>query len=380
MSAPEWVSRWKLESQREAFAEALIELGKERQDIVVAAADLASSTKTKKFEAVFPERHFNFGIAEENMMAASAGMAFSGKTVFVSTFAVFATARAYDHVRQSIAYTRANVKIVATHAGITVGGDGATHQITEDIALMRVLPNFTVVVPADAVETKKAIKAVADWPGPVYVRLGRSDVPTITKESDPFEIGKATIMRRGRDVTLIGTGIMVAVCLVAAEELAKDGISARVVNMSTIKPIDEETIIKAARETGAVVTAEEHNVEMGMGSAIAMVLAEHRHVPMKMVGIPDVFGESGDSWELMEKYGLTVENVVQAAYDVLKRKDKISTFEQLKKRLRKAERELEKHRREEEKRKKAEEKRLKKENRHREKESKKGKEKGKGKK
>ncbi|MCD6461370.1 MAG: transketolase family protein [Thermoplasmata archaeon] len=335
---------FKKASQRKAFGEALVELGKENPNVVVLAGDLASSTKTNVFEKAFPERHFNFGIAEENMMGAAAGLAISGKIVFASTFSVFATARAYDHVRQSIAYTRANVKIVATHAGITVGGDGATHQMAEDLALMMALPNFTVVVPADAVETKKAIKAAAAHQGPVYIRLGRTDFPVVTRPKDPFEIGKATVLRRGRDVTLIGTGIMVSVCLEAAEVLASHGISARVINMSTIKPMDQETIIKAARETGAVVTAEEHNVEMGMGSAIAMVLAEHRHVPMKRVGIPDVFGESGESDELMEKYGLTVDNIVDAARDVLKRKDKIRTLSQLKKRLKKMEAELDRER------------------------------------
>jgi len=309
-------------SQRVAFGETLVELGKEDSNIVVLGADLCSSTKTAMFEKHFPERHFNMGIAEESLMSAAAGLAISGKTVFASTFAVFATARAHDHIRQSIAYTRANVKIVATHGGITVGGDGATHQVMEDLALMRVLPNFTVVVPADAPETKKAIRAIAKHPGPVYVRLGRTDVPIITKEKDDFQIGKATTVRKGKDVTLIGTGIMVSVCVEAAEKLADKGISARVLNMSTIKPIDEDAIIKAAKETGAVVTAEEHNVEMGMGSAIAMVLAEHKHVPMKRVGIPDVFGESGGSDELMNKYGLTVKNIVSATHDVLKRKDK----------------------------------------------------------
>ncbi|MCK4718815.1 MAG: transketolase family protein, partial [Thermoplasmata archaeon] len=322
--------------------ETLLELGKKDPNIVVLGADLACSTKTSLFEQEFPERHFNMGIAEESLMATSAGLAISGKVVFTSTFAVFATARAYDHIRQSIAYTKANVKIVATHAGITVGGDGATHQITEDLALMRVLPNFTVIVPADARETRKVIEVAANTPGPFYVRLGRTAIPIITREEEPFEIGKATVLRKGRDVTLIGTGIMVSICLDAAEILAEKGISARVVNMSTIKPIDEDIIIKAAKETGAVVTAEEHNVEMGMGSAIAMVLAEHKHIPMKRVGIPDVFGESGESDELMVRYGLTADHIVKATKDVLKRKDKLSTLQQLKKRLKKAEKELEK--------------------------------------
>jgi transketolase len=326
------------ESQRKAFAKALVELGKERSDIVVMNADLSSSTKTMEFAKEFPERHYNFGIAEQNMMSTAAGLAAAGKTVFVSTFAVFGTGRVYDQIRQSIAYPKLNVKIVVTHAGITVGGDGATHQITEDIALMMVLPNMTVVVPADAVETSKAIKAAADYPGPVYIRLGRADVPTITNEKDSFELGKATLLRKGKDVTLIGTGIMVSDCLDAAEILKKEGLEARVINMSTIKPIDEEMLGNAAKETGAIVTAEEHNVEMGMGTAISMVIAEKKHVPMKRVGIPDVFGESGSSDDLMKSYGLTAKNIVNAAHDVLKRKDKLTRLQSLSKKLIKYER------------------------------------------
>lgn len=314
--------RWKTESQRNAFAKALVELGKERKDIVVLTADLSSSVKTNLFAEEFPERFFNLGIAEQNMMSVAAGLAASGNTVFVSSFAVFATGRVYDQIRQSIAYPKLNVKIVATHAGITVGGDGASHQILEDIALMRVLPNMTVIVPADAPETAKAVKAAIEWKGPVYIRLGRADVPTITEKEDEFAIGKATTLRDGADVTLIGTGIMVAKCLQAADALSKHGIDARVINMSTIKPIDKKTIIKAARETGAMVTAEEHNVAVGVGSAIAMTLVENAHIAMKRVGIPDVFGESGESDELMEKYGLTVENIIDAAHDVIRRKGK----------------------------------------------------------
>ncbi len=330
-----------MDSQRKAFGQALVELGRDRNDIVVLNADLSSSTKTIEFANEFPERHFNFGIAEQNMMSTAAGLAAAGKTVFVSTFAVFGTGRVYDQIRQSIAYPKLNVKIVVTHAGITVGGDGATHQIAEDIALMMVLPNMTVIVPADAIETSKAIKAAADYNGPVCVRLGRADVPIITTEKDPFKIGKATILRKGSDVTLIGTGIMVSVCLDAAEALEKEGVDARVINMSTIKPIDEETLGKAAVETGAIVTAEEHNVEMGMGTAISMVIAEKKHVPMKRVGIPDVFGESGSSDELMEKYGLTVKNILSAAHDVLRRKDKLTRLQQFGKKWKKIERKKE---------------------------------------
>jgi transketolase len=311
---------WKIESQRKYYSKALIELGRERNDIVVLGADLSTSVKTSDFAKEFPERHFNLGIAEQNMMGVAAGLAASGKIAFASTFAVFGTGRVYDQLRQSIAYPRLNVKIVASHAGITVGGDGATHQICEDIAIMRGLPNMAVVVPADSIETYKAVKACVDYEGPVYVRLGRANVPTITSEDDPFEIGKASVLADGNDVTLIGIGIMVSQCLMAANELSKHGIKARVINLSTVKPIDEKLIVKAARETGGIVTAEEHSVVTGMGSAVAMVLVENAHVPMKRVGIPDTFGESGESEELMEKYGLTVESIVDASHDVMRRR------------------------------------------------------------
>jgi len=312
--------KWKEESQRKAYGLTLVELGKERSDIVVLDADLSSSTRTADFAAAFPERFFNCGIAEQNMMDTAAGLAASGKTVFVSTFAVFGTGRCYDQIRQSIAYPNLNVKIVVSHAGITVGGDGASHQIVEDLALMRVLPNMTVIVPVDSPETRKVVRTIANLKGPMYVRIGRADVPSVTDDSTPFEINKAPVLRDGKDITLIGCGIMVSKCLEAADELTKHGIDARVVNLHTIKPLDEKTIVKAARETGGVVTAEEHSVMMGMGSAVAMALVENFHVPMKRVGIPDVFGESGACDELMGKYGLTVDNIVEAAHDVLKRK------------------------------------------------------------
>ncbi len=250
--------KWKWESQRKQYGRALVELGKERGDIVVLDADLSSSTRTAEFSTAFPERFFNAGIAEQNMMDTAAGLAASGKTVFVSTFAVFGTGRCYDQIRQSIAYPKLNIKIVASHAGITVGGDGASHQIIEDIALMRVLPNMTVIVPVDSVETYKVVKSVAKSKDPVYVRIGRADVPTLTDEATPFDLNSASVMRDGKDVTLIGCGIMVARCLEAADELAKHGVDARVVNLHTIKPLDEKTIVKAARETGGVVTADRH--------------------------------------------------------------------------------------------------------------------------
>jgi transketolase len=307
-------------SQRKAYARALIDLGSEMRNMVVLDADLSTSTQTAKFGEKFPERFFNCGIAEQNMMGTAAGLAASGKIVFASTFAVFATGRCWDQIRQSISYPRFNVKIVASHAGITVGGDGASHQIAEDIALMRTLPNMTVIVPADANETYKAVRAVVEWPGPCYVRLGRVDFPVITSEEDPFEIGKASIMREGSDVSLVGTGQMVSICLDAAEILEKEGVSAEVINMSTIKPLDEAILAKSANSTGAIVTAEEHNFLTGLGSAVACYLVENEQVPMRRVGIPDVFGESGESDELMEKYGLTKERVATAAKDVIRRR------------------------------------------------------------
>jgi transketolase len=352
---------WEMANQRDAYGNTLVEIGRNRQDIVVLCADLSCSCKTSYFENEFPERFFNLGVAEQNMMGVAAGLAASGKTVFVSTFSVFASGRAYDQVRQSIAYPRLNVKIVATHGGITVGPDGASHQIAEDLALMRVLPNMTVIVPSDANETINAVKEVVEMEGPVYIRLGRANVPIITDANEKFKIGKAKLMRNGKDVTLIGTGIMVSQCLKAAEILAMDGIDARVINMSTIKPLDEDIIIKAAKETGCVVTAEEHNVAIGMGTAIAMVLVEHKHVPMSHVGIPDTFGESGEPDELMEKYGLTVNDIVEAAKKVLKRKDKISRLEKMRKKLMKEQSEERERKREDKKGKRDEKEKQKKE-------------------
>ncbi len=311
---------WEMASPRVAFGKELVEIGKENSDLVVLGADLSSSTKTSYFEKEFPERFFNCGIAEANMMGVSSGLAASGKVVVASTFAVFATGRCYDQIRQSIAYPRLNVKIVASHAGITVGGDGASHQTAEDIALMKVIPNMKVVVPADAIEARKAIRAIIDAEGPFYMRMGRSDIPIITSEDDPFEIGKATIMRDGSDVALVGTGIMVSQALKAAEMLKLEGIEAMVVNMSTLKPLDEETTIKAARKTGAIVTAEEHSVIFGLGNSVAMTLGEKYPVPVRRVGIPDTFGESGEWDALMVKYGLTPENIVSAAKEIMKKK------------------------------------------------------------
>jgi transketolase len=312
--------KWTYGSQRKEYGKALVELGRSRADIVVLDADLSGSTRTADFGKEFPERFFNVGIAEQNMIGTAAGLAASGKTVFASTFAVFATGRCFDQIRQSVAYPKMNVKIAATHAGISVGGDGASHQTMEDIALMHTLPNMTVVVPADATEAFKATKAVAAKVGPCYLRMGRVDVPNFTDLNTPFEIGKATVPLEGSDITLIGTGQMVAACLEAAEVLKTKGISARVINMSTVKPLDEEALHKAATETGGIVTAEEHNVISGLGTYVAAYLAEHRPVPMRRVGMADIFGESGESDELMTKYGLTKDKVVEAAEEVIRRR------------------------------------------------------------
>ena len=312
--------KWTYSSQRKEYGKALAELGRSRSDIVVLDADLSGSTRTADFGKEFPERFFNVGIAEQNMIGTAAGLAACGKTVFASTFAVFATGRCFDQIRQSVAYPNMNVKIAATHAGISVGGDGASHQTMEDIALMHTLPNMTIVVPADATEAFKATKAVAKRVGPCYLRMGRVDVPNFTDVNTPFEIGKASMPADGSDITLIGTGQMVAACLEAAEVLKGKGISARVLNMSTVKPLDEEALHKAATETGGIVTAEEHNVISGLGSYVASYLVEHRPVPMKRVGMADVFGESGESDELMAKYGLTMDKVVEAAEEVIRRR------------------------------------------------------------
>ena len=281
------------QATREAYGQALEELGAVRQDVVVLDADLSKSTKTSMFQSKYPDRFFNAGIAEQNLMGLAAGFAAAGKVPFASTFAVFATGRAYDQIRNSICYPRLNVKIAATHAGITVGEDGGSHQALEDINLMRGLPNMTVLVPADGPEAKNAVKAAAEYEGPVYIRLGRSGVPTITDADAPFVIGKGRVMREGSDVTLIGCGMMVAKALEAADALAEEGVSAAVIDMSTIKPIDRELIVEWAKKTGAIVTAEEHNIIGGLGSAVAEVLVEEALVPMERVGIEDVFGESG---------------------------------------------------------------------------------------
>ncbi|MDO8589481.1 MAG: transketolase family protein [Armatimonadota bacterium] len=312
---------------RKAYGQALVELGRENPNVVVLDCDLSKSTMTNQFAKEFPERFINMGIAEANMMATAAGLAACGKIAFTSTFAVFATGRAWEQARMSIGYTRMNVKIAATHAGVTVGEDGASHQANEDIALMRVIPNFTVIVPADAVETRQAVHAAARHAGPAYIRLGRADVPVIFDDTYRFEIGSAVVMREGTDISLFACGGMVAEALKAADILAAEGISAEVVNVSTIKPLDVETIVASVRKTGAAVSAEEHTIIGGLGGAISEALAEEYPVPMKRVGIEDCFGESGTSDELLCKYCMTGPNIADAARIVLARKPALSAVE-----------------------------------------------------
>ena len=312
---------------RDAYGRTLIELGRIRKEIVVLDADLSTSTRTAWFGREFPDRFFNFGVAEANMMSAAAGLASNGKIPFVSTFAVFATGRAYNQYRTSIAYPNLNVKIVATHSGISVGEDGPTHFCIEDIAIMRALPNTTVLVPADAVETEAAVKASVDHYGPVYIRLSRPKLPVIYEEGYrwrgeklTFRIGGSVTLREGEDVTLVASGLMVSRALDAAEALAREGIEAAVIDLYSIKPIDRETLTEAARRTGAIVTCEEHNVCGGVGSAVAEVLVETVPVPMEMVGVKDTFAESGSMEDLLTKYGLTSKDIVEAAKRVIKRK------------------------------------------------------------
>jgi transketolase len=294
---------------RKAYGETLAALGADNNNIVVLDADLSGSTMTKLFAKENPNRFFNVGIAEQNLYGIAAGMAASGKTVFASTFAIFATGRAFEIIRNSIGYPHANVKICATHAGVTVGEDGGSHQSIEDIALMRTIPGMTVICPADAVSTENLIKAVAEMDGPAYVRLGRSAVPVLYREEDSFEIGKAVTLREGKDFTIIATGIMVNEALTAAEALVEQGLDIRVIDMHTIKPIDEAAIIKAAKETKGIITAEEHTVMGGLGSAVAEVVVRNCPVPMDFIGIKDMFGQSGKPAELLKEYNLTAEDI-----------------------------------------------------------------------
>ncbi len=297
---------------RESYGNALAELGNEHKDIVVLDADLAAATKTGVFKKAFPERHIDCGIAESNMMGVAAGIAATGKVPFASTFAMFAAGRAFEQVRNSIGYPKLNVKIGATHAGISVGEDGATHQCNEDIALMRTIPGMVVINPSDDVEAKAAVKAAYEYVGPVYLRFGRLAVPVINDNEDyKFELGKAITLREGTDVTIIASGLTVSESLAAAEKLAADGISAGVINIHTIKPLDEEAIIKAAEKTGKIVTVEEHSVIGGLGSAVCDVVAEKAPAKVMKIGINDVFGESGPAVQLIQKYGLDAESIYE---------------------------------------------------------------------
>ncbi|VYU00880.1 transketolase family protein [Clostridium paraputrificum] len=306
---------------REAYGKALAALANTNENVVVLDADLSKSTKTADFKAVAPEKFFNMGIAEGNMMGVAAGLSTCGKVPFVSTFAMFAAGRAFEQIRNSICYPKLNVKVCATHAGLTVGEDGASHQAIEDISLMRSVPNMVVINPADDIETEAAIKAVAEMEGPCYVRLGRMAVSRVNDEANyNFVIGKGITLSEGNDVAIIATGIMVEAALEAKEELAKEGINARVINIHTIKPIDEELIIKAAKETGVIVTAEEHSIIGGLGSAVAEVVSENCPVPVLRVGVKYTFGESGKPNELLEKYGLTSNDIVNKVKKALKLK------------------------------------------------------------
>ncbi len=297
---------------RQAYGKVLVEIGAENPNLVVMDADLSKSTMTAEFSKAYPERFFNMGIAEQNLYGAATGLALSGKVVCASTFAMFAAGRAFEIIRNSIGYTHANVKVCATHAGITVGEDGASHQTFEDLALMRTIPGMTVVNPSDGVSARKLMKQVVDFDGPAYVRLGRAAVPVCYGEDDEIVLGKGNQVREGKDITVIATGIMVNEALIAAEELAAEGIDVRVIDMHTIKPLDEDIIVKAAQETGAIVTAEEHSVIGGLGSAVAEVVVKKCPVKMAMVGQQDTFGESGKPDELKAKYGMTAADIVKA--------------------------------------------------------------------
>ncbi len=307
-------------SMRETYGETLVELGKENPDIVVLDADLSQSTMTKFFAGEFPSRFFDCGIAEQNMVGIAAGLAASGKTPFASTFAVFAPGRCFDQLRMSIAQPRLNVKLVSTHGGISVGEDGTSHHSIEDLSLICSLPGFTVIVPADAIETAQAVRVAAASYGPFYIRLCRPKVPLVYNEDYRFNLGKAVTMRQGKDATIIAIGLMVSAALEAAENLRREGIDCRVLNMPTIKPIDEAAIIRAAAETGAIVTAEDHLEHGGLGSIIAQVIARNSPVPMEFVAIKDTFAKSGKPAELLQRYGLTAKDIELAVRSAIKRK------------------------------------------------------------
>lgn len=305
---------------RDAYGDALVELGQKDQRIVVLDADVGSSTRVKQFAQKFPERFFQVGIAEQNMVGIAAGLAASGKIPFVSTFAIFSTARVADQIRNSLAYPGLNVKLAATHAGITVGADGATHQALEDIGIIRSIPQTTIIVPADYYEAKAAVKAAAEREGLVYLRFTRGKVPVLFDESYNFSWGKVSKLADGEDVTIFATGVMVAEALAARKELEAEGINAEVINVHTIKPLEVEGVVNSVRKTGACVTAEEHNIYGGLGSAVAEVLVENYPVPMARVGVEDTFGRSGKPDELMEYYGLTAKRIVEKARAVIEKK------------------------------------------------------------
>ncbi len=296
---------------RESYGNALVELGKEHDNVVVLDADLAGATKTSTFKKEFPDRHFDCGIAEGNMMAVAAGLASMGLVPFASTFAMFAAGRAFEQVRNSIGYPHLNVKIGATHGGISVGEDGASHQCCEDFALMRSIPGMTVICPADDVEARAAVRAAYEFEGPVYLRFGRSGVPVFHDEDFKFEIGKGEVLQDGSDVAIIATGLMVSEAMKAGEELKAEGISARVINMATIKPLDEELVLKAAKECGKIVTCEEHSIIGGLGEAVSALLSEKLPTPVRRIGVNDEFGHSGPAADLLKDFGLSAENIVK---------------------------------------------------------------------
>lgn len=305
---------------REAYGEALARIGSEDKNIIVLDADLSKSTKTDTFKKVVPERFFNAGIAEQNLISVGAGLAASGKKPFVSSFAMFATGRAFEQIRNAVCYPKLNVKVCATHAGITVGEDGATHQSLEDIACMRSIPNMSVIVPADARETEAVVEWASQYEGPAYIRLGRASVDDVTPDNYTFQPGVSTRLKEGNDATIIACGALVGPAMKAAAMLDAEGVSVRVINMASIKPIDAMAIYQAAMETGAIVTAEEHNVMGGLGSAVAEVVVTHKPVPMAFIGTQDTFGESGTPNELMAKYGLTPEHIVATVKETIARK------------------------------------------------------------
>ena len=309
-----------LVATRDVYGETLAQLGESYKDIVVLDADLSGSTKTGVFAKKFPERFFNMGVSEADMMGTAAGLSTCGKIPFASTFAIFASGRAWEQVRQSIAYPKLNVKIVASHSGITVGEDGGSHQAIEDIALMRVIPNMTVIVPCDGIETRSVIREIVKYKGPVYVRVARGKFPVILPEDYKFTIGKGVVLRDGKDAAIIANGLMVSHALEAAEMLKKEGLHIRVINMSTIKPIDRDLIIKAAKETRAIVTAEEHSIIGGLGEAVAGAVAEECPVPVKKVGIQDKFGQSGLAEELLAHYGLMPKDIAEAVKEAIKKR------------------------------------------------------------